>query len=91
MLSETIGSAKELNESIIIIQTLVVALNMTLNMPIEEQIRRNKLMQDRLSNYDAVKWADDFIENLSDHTSLRLLHRIDACDTVSYTTHSFLI
>jgi len=35
-------------------------------MPIEEQVERNRLMQKRLSRYTVTRWANDFLETLSD-------------------------
>jgi trehalose-6-phosphate synthase len=33
-------------------------------MPFEEQISRNRTMQERLRNYDIKAWADDYINSL---------------------------
>ena len=35
-----------------------------LDMPLEEQVRRNQAMQDRLRRYDVVRWAKDFLDAL---------------------------
>ena len=35
-------------------------------MPLEEQFRRNQVMQDRLRRYDVVRWAKDFLDALID-------------------------
>ena len=40
------------------------ALEQALLMPVEEQIRRNKLLQERLRRYNVVRWADDFVQSL---------------------------
>jgi trehalose 6-phosphate synthase/phosphatase len=68
ILSEMAGAAKELNEAIIInpnnVEEIALALNQALEMPEDEQIRRNKIMQTRLQRYDVVEWVEDFIKNL---------------------------
>lgn len=69
ILSEMAGAVKELGEAIIInpnnIEEIADAINEALQMPEEEQIRRNKIMQERLKQYDVVKWANDFIQELT--------------------------
>jgi trehalose 6-phosphate synthase/phosphatase len=68
ILSEMAGAAKELAEAIVInpnsIEEVAAALAASLEMPEEEQIERNRIMQDRLKSYDVVRWADDFLSQL---------------------------
>lgn len=68
ILSEMAGAAKELGEAILInpnsMEEISDALKKALEMPVEEQISRNTVMQTRLRRYDVVKWADDFIQKL---------------------------
>ncbi len=68
ILSEMAGAANELGEAIIINpnnrEEIAEALKIALEMPEEEQIRRNQMMQERLSRYDVIHWADDFIKEL---------------------------
>ena len=68
ILSEMAGASKELLEAVIINPNnrneIAEALFEALNMPEEEQIRRNTIMQRRLQHYDVVRWATDFIEEL---------------------------
>ncbi len=70
ILSEMTGAAKELVEAIIINpndrKEISNALNMALSMPEEEQISRNKLMQDRLQFYDIKKWVKQFLEKIDE-------------------------
>jgi trehalose 6-phosphate synthase/phosphatase len=33
-------------------------------MPVEEQVRRNQILQDRLRRYDVNRWADEFVQAL---------------------------
>ncbi|MEW6324251.1 MAG: bifunctional alpha,alpha-trehalose-phosphate synthase (UDP-forming)/trehalose-phosphatase [Nitrospirota bacterium] len=69
ILSEMSGAAKELGEAIIInpnnIEEIAEALREALEMAPEEQRRRNAIMQDRLRRYDVVRWADDFVQELT--------------------------
>lgn len=68
ILSETAGAARELGEAIIINvnnqEEIVHALEEALAMPEEEQIERNRTLQERLQRYNVTRWADDFIERL---------------------------
>jgi len=68
ILSEMAGASKELIEAIIInpnsLEEIADALKRSLEMPMEEQIRRNKIMQNRLKRYDIIKWGNDFISEL---------------------------
>ena len=68
ILSEMAGASKELLEAILINPNnrneIAEALREALEMPAEEQIRRNTIMQERLQRYDVVRWANDFIEDL---------------------------
>jgi trehalose 6-phosphate synthase/phosphatase len=68
VLSETAGAAEELGEALIVNpndQAAVVrALDQALNMPLGEQLRRNRPMLARLSRYDTRRWADDFLGQL---------------------------
>ena len=68
ILSEMAGAAKELGEALIINpfhrEDFAKALEQALVMPVEEQVRRNKLMQERLQRYNVVRWAEDFTQSL---------------------------
>jgi trehalose 6-phosphate synthase/phosphatase len=75
ILSEMAGASKELLEAIIINPNdryeIAQALLEALNMPEEEQIRRNSIMQHRLERYDVVQWAADFMEELGNTKQTR--------------------
>ena len=62
------GASKELPEAIIINpnnrEEIADALKTALEMPREEQIRRNVIMQNRLRRYDVARWAMDFLAEL---------------------------
>lgn len=70
ILSEMAGASRELGEAIIINPTtngeIAAALKMALEMPLEEQIRRNEIMQERLRQYDVLRWAEDFLQKLDE-------------------------
>lgn len=65
VLSEMAGAATELSEALLVnpfdCDSLADALEQALTMPEEEQLRRNRLMQRRLSRYTARKWAEEFM------------------------------
>lgn len=68
ILSEMAGSVKELGEAIVINPNdrseLTEAIREALDMPLEEQQRRNFIMQERLRRYDVHRWAEDFLGEL---------------------------
>jgi trehalose 6-phosphate synthase/phosphatase len=70
ILSEMTGAAQELGEAIIVNpndqEDIIEALETALAMPIDEQIKRNRIMQKRLSRYNVERWADDFLNRLND-------------------------
>lgn len=68
ILSEMAGAAHELNEALIInpnnFEQIVDSIKQALEMPEEEQIKRNKIIQKRLKRYNVEKWAKDFMDSL---------------------------
>jgi trehalose 6-phosphate synthase/phosphatase len=68
ILSEMAGASKALGEALIInpsnVDDIADALKKALEMPEEEQVRRNKILRARLESYDVVRWADDFLQAL---------------------------
>jgi len=68
ILSEMAGASKELHEALIVnpnnLSEIIIALKDAMEMPEEEQIRRNKVMAERLQRYSAEKWAREFIKGL---------------------------
>lgn len=68
ILSEMAGASHEMNEAIIInpnnFEQISEAIKMSISMPKEEQIRRNKMLQKRLKRYNVEKWAQDFMKAL---------------------------
>jgi trehalose 6-phosphate synthase/phosphatase len=69
ILSEMAGAASELGEALIVNANnkaaIVKAIKDALEMPVEEQVERNRTMQERLSRYDVTKWSSDFLRALS--------------------------
>ncbi len=70
ILSDMTGAAKELGDAIIVNpyhpQDICAALEKAFTMPVEEQMHRVGLMQDRIRSYDIVRWGNDFIKELED-------------------------
>jgi trehalose 6-phosphate synthase/phosphatase len=68
ILSEMAGAAKEMGEALIINPVhsgdFAQALEQALTMPVDEQMRRNRILQERLKRYDVVRWAEDFVHAL---------------------------
>jgi trehalose 6-phosphate synthase/phosphatase len=66
VLSEMAGAAQEMGEALIINpfheDDFAQAIEQALTMPREEQVRRNRTLQQRLRRYDVVRWAEDFID-----------------------------
>ncbi|MGD9401993.1 MAG: bifunctional alpha,alpha-trehalose-phosphate synthase (UDP-forming)/trehalose-phosphatase [bacterium] len=69
ILSEMAGAAKELGEALIVNpnnkEEIVEAMRTAFTIPPEEQVVRNKVMQDRLSRYSIAGWVDDFMDCLA--------------------------
>jgi len=86
ILSETAGSAEELGEALIVnphdSRSIVEHLLMALEMPVEEQKRRNRPMIARLKRYTVDRWAEDFLTQLEaarrDRPSYRVHRLADA-------------
>ncbi len=68
ILSEMAGAAKEMGEALIInpfhADDFARTLHQALIMPVEEQIRRNQVLQERLRRYDVNRWAEDFVQSM---------------------------
>lgn len=75
ILSEMAGAADEMNDALLVnpndIPTLASAIYRALTMPKAEQIRRQKSLQARLSDYTVQKWGADYIEQLRLATKLQ--------------------
>ncbi|WP_332238640.1 bifunctional alpha,alpha-trehalose-phosphate synthase (UDP-forming)/trehalose-phosphatase [Sporolactobacillus sp. KGMB 08714] len=72
VISETAGAASELGEAVIVnandYNAIAIGIKNALEMPAEEKISRNKIMQDRLKRYNIHFWVHTFLEALSRST-----------------------
>ena len=70
ILSEMAGAASELGEALIVNANnkaaIAQAIKEALEMPIDEQVERNQLMQKRLISYNISRWSSDFLNALSE-------------------------
>jgi trehalose 6-phosphate synthase/phosphatase len=70
ILSEMTGAASELGEALIVNANnkgaIIKAIKEALEMPLLEQMERNRLMQERLRRYDVSRWSSDFLNALLD-------------------------
>lgn len=83
ILSELTGAASELNEALLVnptdIDEVAKEINRALRMPLSEQVERMSMMQERLRQYDVVRWVTDFLDQLEnikqfqEKTSVRLI------------------
>ena len=68
ILSEMAGASQEMNEAILVnpndLNSLANSIKKALEMPINEQIKRNNILQKRLKRYNVHKWANDFMSSL---------------------------
>lgn len=68
LLSEMAGASKEMNEAMLInpnnFEQIADTLKYALEMPIEEQKSRMKILQKRLKRYTVEKWAEEFMKSL---------------------------
>lgn len=88
ILSEMTGAAKEMGEALIVnpnnIEEMADALKTALIMPLEERIKRTRMMQRQMKRYNVVRWAEDFvlklksIKDLQEEMNMRLLKETEA-------------
>jgi trehalose 6-phosphate synthase/phosphatase len=68
ILSELAGASKELHEALLVnpnnLDEIAAAIRIAIEMPQEEQVRRNKVMMQRLSRYTVERWAHEFVKSL---------------------------
>ena len=68
ILSELAGASKELHEALLVnpnnLNEIAEAIKEAIEMPVEEQVRRNKEMMQRLARYTVQRWAAEFIKSL---------------------------
>ncbi len=70
ILSEMTGAASELGEALIVNAhdkaAIVEAIKEALEMEVDEQNERNRVMQERLRRYDVARWSNDFMHALAE-------------------------
>lgn len=75
ILSEMAGVSQEMNDALLInpndYRQMAEALKKALEMPEEEQILRNKILQKRVQRYDVEKWASAFMDALESASALK--------------------
>lgn len=68
ILSEMAGASKELHEAVLVnpfdLNAMAKSIREAIVMPLEEQIKRNRSMQKRLSRYTVTHWAKEFMTAL---------------------------
>lgn len=68
ILSEMAGAAKEMSEAILInpnnIEGIANAIGMALKMDVNEQIDRNRKIQERLKRYNVERWSSEFLNSM---------------------------
>lgn len=68
IISEMAGAVKELGEAIIINPNnedeIADSIHQALTMPLDEQRRRMRYLQDRIRRYDVFKWSGEFIKGM---------------------------
>jgi trehalose 6-phosphate synthase/phosphatase len=68
ILSEVAGASKELHEAILVnpnnLDAIAEAIRQAIEMPEEEQVRRNRVMMQRLERYTVERWAHEFVKSL---------------------------
>jgi trehalose 6-phosphate synthase/phosphatase len=69
ILSEMAGSARELNDAILVnpnnLDQIAEAIREALSLDRDAQIERNRLMRGRIESYTVVRWAHDFFSELA--------------------------
>src|SRR6056297_596203 len=70
ILSEMAGASKEMSEALIInpndMAQIAANIKKAIEMPYEEQVERNTVLQKRLKRYNVEKWATDFLNGMEE-------------------------
>ncbi len=70
ILSEMAGASKEMSEALIInpndMAQIASNIKKAIEMPYEEQVERNTVLQKRLKRYNVEKWANDFLNSMEE-------------------------
>lgn len=77
ILSELAGAASEMSEAILVNpldkDEVANAINTALNLPLNEQQAKIKLLEKRLTEYTVVHWVNDFIKQLDEVKKIQQL------------------
>lgn len=88
ILSELAGAASEMSEAILVNpldkDEVANAINTALNLPLNEQQEKIKLLEKRLKEYTVVHWVNDFIKQLDEVKKIQQL-QLTKYVTVSIT------
>ena len=70
ILSEMTGASQEMGESLLInpndYEKVAETIKEAIEMPLQEQVSRNKALQKRLKRYNVERWAKDFMDALKE-------------------------
>jgi len=84
ILSETAGAAREMGEALRVNvnnrDEIAEAFNVALTMSEQEQVARNRAMQQRLSRHTVAKWSTDFLDELGRVVRLQMELRLNKLD-----------
>ena len=86
ILSELAGASKELHEAILVnpnnLSAIAEAIKAAIEMPEEEQVRRNRVMMQRLERYTVERWAKEFVSSLE---GVKELQEVYLTRKINYT------
>jgi len=86
ILSELAGASKELHEAILVnpnnLSAIAEAIKAAIEMPEEEQVRRNRVMMQRLERYTVERWAREFVNSLE---GVKELQEVYLTRKINYT------
>lgn len=79
ILSEMAGASKEIHQALLVnpfdSKSMVQSIKKALDMPKEEQEKRNKISRKRIKRYHVEKWAIDFMQQLNESKQLSEQHQ----------------
>lgn len=102
VISETAGAASELSEAVVVnandIEAIADGIKYALDMPRDEKVAINKVIHERLKNYNIHYWAEDILQALDNafsHTSttasLNIENHIHTLDGAYYKANNRLL
>ncbi len=92
ILSELAGASKELHEALLVnpnnLDEIAEALKLAIEMPEDEQVRRNTVMMQRLQRYTVERWANEFIRSLE---SVKELQQVNLTRKINITRQKHIV